>query len=167
MSDLGTRERHDRERGGLIGGLILVMLGLALLAMQFTSLGGGAVVCALGLAFFIAYALTRRYGLLVPAGVLTGLGGGILAQQVGAADASVVLGLGLGFIAIWVVDLLTSPDRASGRWWPLIPGGVLTAVGAFTALPGFQRYLPYVWPAALIAAGALLIARAMSNRTAQ
>lgn len=156
------------NRGGVVGGLILVMLGVALLLLQFSNLGGGVVVAAIGVAFLIAYFAFKQYGLLVPGGILTGLGAGILVQDTGiAGDGIVVLGLGLGFIAISVLDALYTRELefARGGFWPLIPGGILVLVGLGTGIQGFERYARFIWPFALIALGAFLIFRAASGRS--
>lgn len=162
---------RPQNRGGVVGGIILVMLGLALLALQFTDLGGGVVVGAIGIAFLIAYFVYRQYGLLVPGGIMTGLGLGILAQDVnlGLGDGTVVLGLGLGFISISVLDALYTRqlDFARGGFWPLIPGGILTVVGITTSVQGIERYADYIRPFALIAVGAFLIYRAAAGRSAE
>lgn len=154
---------HDTTRGGLVGGLILVLAGVVALVAQFTNLGPGAIVGAIGLAFLVAYAVTRQYGLLVPGGILTGLGAGLIAEQLGAPGGSVVLGLGGGFVLIWLVDVLASRSHTENRWWPLIPGSVLIAVGLVSVVPNFQAYLVYVGPAVLIVIGAVLVIRALAT----
>src|SRR5690348_2998147 len=42
---------------------------------------GGWVVLVIGLAFLAGFGYTRRYGYVVPGGIMTGLGAGILASQ--------------------------------------------------------------------------------------
>jgi hypothetical protein len=138
-----------------IAGLILVAVGLFLLLVAQTPLGGEAVPLLVGVAFLIAYARTRNYGLLIPAAILVGLGTGIVVTVHGGPDGSVVLGLGLGFAAITAIDRLVHGPREA-QWWPLIPGGILTTIGllillAETGLAGF------VVPALLVVAGLLLI----------
>ncbi len=121
--------------------------------------GGEGVVAAVGLAFLVAYALTRRYGFLVPGGILTGLGVGIIYEsQMHARGATVVLGLGLGFLGIYAVD--AAARKTPRGWWPLIPGGVLTLIGLLQAAG--QEFLGSIgrwWPVLLIAVGAYLVFR--------
>lgn len=138
-------------------GLLLIGLGGALLLAATTDLGGEVVVGFIGVAFLVAYATTRTYGFLIPGGILTGLGTGLVLQPLGVRGDIVALGLGLGFVAIAVVDQLLSPGR-SGWWWPFIPGGVLllSSVGSVTGLPNLGRYL---LPGLLILAGAALLLR--------
>ncbi|TVP71274.1 MAG: hypothetical protein EA340_04850 [Nitriliruptor sp.] len=138
-------------------GLLLIGLGGVLLLAATTNIGGEVVVGFIGVAFLVAYATTRTYGFLIPGGILTGLGTGLVLESLGVRGDIVVLGLGLGFVAIAVVDQLVSPGRP-GWWWPFIPGGVLllASAGSVTGLPHLGRYLV---PGLLILAGAALLLR--------
>ena len=146
---------------GWLPGVILIVIGAALFAIQWLHLDADAIVLVIGLVFVAAYAATRRYGLLIPAGILTGLGAGILLEDFGVTRDPVVLGLGLGFLAIYGVDVVArrSPQRA--RWWPLIPGAILIAVagagGAFGDEGG--RAIQQAWPIILVVIGAWLLLR--------
>lgn len=143
-------------------GLILIALGVALLVAFTTDVGGEAIVGFLGLAFLVAYATTRAYGYLVPGGILTGLGAGLIVESLGGPSAAIPLGLGGGFLAIALIHRLVGPT-GSGWWWPLIPGGVLTVVGA-SNLPGIPNLWRYLVPVALIAIGGLLLLRRGDDR---
>jgi hypothetical protein len=138
-------------------GLLLIGLGGILLLAITTDIGGEVVVGFVGLAFLIAYATNRTYGLLIPGGILTGLGAGLLLESAGVGGDVVAFGLGAGFVAIAVVDQLVTPGR-SAWWWPLIPGGVLlvSSAGSVTGVPDLGRYL---LPAVLIVIGAVLLLR--------
>ncbi len=138
-------------------GLLLIGLGGILLLTVTTDIGGEVVVGSVGLAFLIAYATNRAYGLLIPGGILTGLGAGLLLEHAGIGGDVAALGLGAGFVAIAVVDRLVTPGR-SAWWWPLIPGGVLlvSSAGSVTGIPDLGRYL---LPAVLIVIGAVLLLR--------
>ena len=150
-----------RDVSGWLPGVILIVIGAALFAIQWLHLDADAIVLVIGLVFVAAYAATRRYGLLIPAGILTGLGAGILLEDLGVTREPVVLGLGLGFLAIYGVDVVArrSPQRA--RWWPLIPGAILIAVagagGAFGDEGG--RAIQQAWPIILVVIGAWLLLR--------
>jgi hypothetical protein len=147
-------------RGGLPG-VILIVVGAALFAVQLLHLDADVIVLIIGLAFATAFVATRRYGLLIPAGILTGLGTGILLEDLGATGEPVVLGLGLGFLAIYAVDRMTSGTREPGHWWPLIPGAILMVIaGAESTFgEGGARLIEQGWPILLIAAGAWLLLR--------
>jgi hypothetical protein len=147
-------------RGGLPG-VILIVVGAALFAVQLLHLDADVIVLIIGLAFATAFVATRRYGLLIPAGILTGLGTGILLEDIGVTGEPVLLGLGLGFLAIYGGDFLSSGARAPGRWWPLIPGAILTVIAAAENTFGAEgaRLVEQGWPILLIAAGAWLLLR--------
>jgi len=147
-------------RGGLPG-VILIVIGTALFAVQLLHLDADVIVLIIGLVFATAFLGTRRYGLLIPAAILTGLGTGILLEDFGYTRELVLLGLGVGFLAIYGVDLVTSGARQPGRWWPLIPGTILMVIagvsGAFG--PEGEQAIQQGWPIVLIAAGAWLLLR--------
>jgi hypothetical protein len=147
--------------GQRITGLLLIALGAFLLLVTQTGVGGEAVVLFIGVAFLVAYGVTREYGFLIPAGILTGLGIGIVAAAQEAPGQVVVLGLGLGFISITLVDHLVHGDRDAG-WWPLVPGGILTAIGVLT-LAAETAVARYVLPVLLVAAGVALLVRPRSR----
>lgn len=151
--------------GGWLPGVILIAVGLTLFAVQLLDLEGDVIVLVIGLVFAIAFGATRRYGLLIAAGIVTGLGAGILLENAGVMGEPVVLGLGLGFLAIYAVDILTSGARAPGRWLPLIPGAILTIIaGAESTFgPEGARVISQGWPIILIAAGAWLLLRGRTS----
>ncbi len=138
-----------------IVGLVLIAIGLGLLAVILTDVGGEVFLGAVGLGFLVAYAATRSYGLLIPGAIITGLALGIAATSLGAPDPAGVLGLGVGFLAIVVVDRLREAPRP-GWWWPIIPGGILSAIG-IAELVGAGDLPAYAVPAALIIVGAALL----------
>jgi hypothetical protein len=150
-----------RDMSGWLPGVILIVVGLTLFAVQLLHLDADVIVLVIGLVFATAFAMTRRYGLLIPAGILTGLGAGILLEDFGAAGEPVMLGLGLGFLTIYAVDALTSGAREPGRWWPLIPGAIITVIAGASGTFGEQgaRAIEQGWPILLIAVGAWLLLR--------
>lgn len=148
----------DRRR--VLPGIMLIVIGIVFLLAQQSRIGGQAVVAAIGLAFLVAFFYTRNYGFLVPGGIMTGLGLGIIYQSRADAGWAVVLGLGLGFVAIYVIDVLTG-GRRGGQWWALIPGGILTAIGLLQAggQSGVMGTVGRWWPVILIAIGVYLLFR--------
>ncbi len=156
-------------RGSVVGGVILIMLGVAFLAMQVLGEGAGALVpLGIGVAFLVSHFAYRSYGFLVPGAILTGLGSGLLVEQfTDVPGEPIVLGLGLGFLLIFVIDRgLTHAGPSEGAWWPLIPGGILTLVGAGTLVPGLSdAVLRYGWPVAFIIGGFFIVWRGIRNRS--
>jgi len=147
--------------GGWLPGVILIVVGVSLFAIQLLNLDADVIVLVIGLVFATAFVATRRYGLLIPAGIMTGLGTGILLEDIGMRGEPAVLGLGLGFLAIYGADVLATGARAPGRWWPLIPGTILTVIAGAESAFGEQgaRVIQEGWPIVLIVAGAWLLLR--------
>lgn len=136
---MDTKQQSSRNSGAYVGAVLLIVIGLAALV---ANLGGDryiydAIPLVAGVAFFVAYASTRRYGFLVPAGILSGIGAGLLATSVfNATDQQaapyLLDGIGLGFLSIFAIDVLVT--RSAERWWPLIPGGVMVVIGSSASL---------------------------------
>lgn len=150
---------------GWLPGVILIVVGVTLFAAGLLHLDADVIVLVIGLVFATAFAGTRRYGLLIPAGILTGLGLGILLEDLSVQGEPVVLGLGLGFLAIYGADFLSTGARAPGRWWPLIPGAILTVIAGAESTFGAEgaRVIQQAWPILLIAAGAWFLLRGRTS----
>lgn len=152
--------RRPGNAGAYVGAALLIVIGLIALVgnLGASKYIGDSIPLAIGITFLVAYAFTRTYGFLVPGAIVGGLGVGVLAASlVGTGgDAFPVLGLGLGFVLIFVLDMLVS--RASKRWWPVIPGGILLLIGmgTFQASSGWLR-IDIWFPVLLIGLGALLL----------
>jgi hypothetical protein len=143
------------NRAQIIPGLILITLGIAFLLIQYFEFGPSLFLVLLGLVFLIPYVFTRSYGLLIPACILTGIGVGLAFERAAARpDVTVSIGLGLGFLAIFVVQMVVA---GSSHWWPLIPGGILVLVGGAEAVPQIQGILEKGWPVILIVIGLTII----------
>jgi hypothetical protein len=139
-------------------GIILVVLGLMFLAAQWFDFTGAAVLGALSVFFVIVYATTRKYGFLVPGMILGGLAVGVGLQESGydPNGGFVVLGLGAGFLAIYLINLFL---QAPASWWPLIPGGILSIVGVTQVAEGTAaaETVARLWPVGLIVAGVIVL----------
>jgi hypothetical protein len=151
---------------GMIG-LVLVVAGLLALAGNIwqSEIWGMITLPTLGVIFLAWGFLARSAGPMIPGGILTGLGLGVIAQQTlllgvneEARGAIVVLGLALGFLVIMPLAILVEGHT---HWWPAIPGGILLIISlALLAGPGgvtVLQALGYLWPVALIAGGAYLL----------
>lgn len=143
-------------------GLLLVAGGVLWFVIATTDLDGTVIVPGVGVAFLVAYLTTRHYGLLIPAGILCGLGTGLVVAAQGGPGGAIPLGLGLGFAAITVVDAILGDGEAA--WWPLIPGGILTVVGG-SQIAGIRDVGIYLVPIALVVVGLLLLLRPARGRT--
>lgn len=154
------------QRSSVVG-IILIMLGALFLIGQWSGVGGEGVVALIGMAFLAAYAFTRQYGFLVPGGIMTGLGTGIIYEtRMSAQGAPVLLGLGFGFLSVYVIGRMRG--RMTADWWPLIPGGVLTLIGLLQAADqsGTFGAVARWWPAVLIIIGLYLIYRRRTEPSA-
>ncbi len=149
----------DRRRRRTTVGAILIVLGLGFFYLQrYEGLGGAAILLFVGTIFLAAYLFRRAFGFLVPAGILLGLGAGEIFEDHWFQEGEpVLLGLGLGFLGIYVVSRLY---EGAAHWWPLIPGGILV----LTSVPGTRgliRYLFDNWPLLLVVIGVLLLLSAL------
>lgn len=142
------------SRARMIPGLILIVIGIALLLMQFFRFGPGQFLLLLGLVFLIPYVLTRSYGLLIPGCILAGIGLGLIFETSEQTSVTVPIGLGLGFIAIFVIQLVVA---GSSHWWPLVPGCILVLAGLVESLPQAQTLIEKGWPLLLILIGLAIL----------
>lgn len=161
---MSTNPNRMQRSRSYVGPVVLIVIGLGVLLSNLTGdrFGGSFIPLAIGLVFLVAYAATRKYGFLVPGGILTGVGAGVLAESLYGVTQSgtfVVIGGGIGFLAIYVLDLIVSGDGA--RWWPVVPGALMVLIGT-TMLSGNQeltRQLGLWSPALLVLLGVWILVR--------
>lgn len=166
ISTSGAEARTSDREGRLWLGAVLVAIGVLFLLGQYVPDLGRYVPLLVGLALLGVFFATRAYGFLVPGGIVTGVGTGIvLAEAVPGAGGLFLVSLGAGFALIWVLgSLLRLPEN---HWWPLVPGAIVATIG-LVDLAGEQGQLREAlrigWPLLLIAIGAIVIVRARSGR---
>jgi hypothetical protein len=160
MDTLRAIQRSRRSQ--IAAGVALIVIGLVVLSLRYFEESGRAMVLlAAGGAFIAAYFYSDIYGLLIPGGILSGLGLGSLAewQDVAVRDANAV-GLGIGFVAIYVIERLY---RRRAHWWPLIPGVILIGSG-LGARFGDVGHILWRWaPVILVALGVLMVVKALGR----
>ncbi len=155
------RDTHISQpnRDPLIAGLVLIVVGAGLLAVQQMPELGRYIVLAVGLGLLAIFVLNRSYGALIGGSIVTGLGVGIVLASMTSGNESgavILLSLGAGFMAIWP---LAAAFRLSDRhWWPLVPGFILLSIGTALWIGGPAFELLSYWPLILIAIGVLLVA---------
>ncbi|MYB17573.1 MAG: hypothetical protein F4Y16_01045 [Holophagales bacterium] len=151
--------------GQIAAGLALIVLGGVLLFLERLDSGahGYLLFILIGGVFVAGYLYKRAFGLLIPGALLLGIGGGLVFEDLHSGPFvdgdNVALGLGLGFILIYVASLLYERQN---RWWPLIPGGFLV----IASLPEFvwvEDVLDF-WPVGVMAVGVLLLFRGVASR---
>lgn len=154
------------RRNRMIGGIALILVGvLALVGQLADRIGFGMYLpLALGIVFLIWGSVTRTFGLVIPGGILGGIGLGVIsveglfATMNDEAKGGIFL---LCFAAGWaLISLLSLVTSARWQWWPLIPGGILATIGGLLlAGPSGIQYLGVVWPIVIILVGLWLITR--------
>jgi hypothetical protein len=155
--------KQHRDNAAVTFGAVLVVVGVVLLAGRFNDvIAAGGPALWIGLGFLVWWAFTANYGLLVPAGTLTGLGAGLMLDHLDFYGNPVALGLGVGFLAIYGLDVLRR--RRSSSWWPLVPGVVLVIVGLLQNTSGWDSLGNLGWPLVLIVVGIIIIGGALSRR---
>ncbi len=135
-----------------IPGFALVGLGAAgILPDSLSGWSGLFFLGFLGLGFYVIYFTGReRWWTLIPGGVLVTLGiTSVLSDFYGVSETSGIFFLGLGLTFLLVAVLVSAQ-------WAYIPGVILLVIGALLGT-AFAGVLGYVWPAALILGGLLLI----------
>ena len=163
-----TQRTENRRHSGIAGGAILISIGLFTLIQQFVHVEWGLYFLPfLAFIFLVAGMVGRRPGLLIPGGILAGIGAGAILVQgslFGAMTEPVRGGLFmLTFAAGWAVITAASFLIGKLMLWPLIPGGFMAFFGLalLAGQPGLQflTAFGYFWPVILIAAGLYLILR--------
>ena len=167
-----------QQKKDLTGGLILVAIGLIALVGQFVTVSlpgnwGLLIVPGLGALFLVWGILTRNAGLVIPGGILSGVGWGIYAIVTpfsiwqGDNEGGVFLiFLGLGF---GLITLITAVFTEETHWWALIPGGIIAFVGIAIlfggALLSVVAFLGKLWPVVLILLGISILVNANREKT--
>jgi hypothetical protein len=164
-----------RDRRGLNLGVVLVAVGAYfILARSLHFRGPGPILLLIGAILFAVSALREFRGPLVPAGVLLGLGAGILLRDPledwMPAWATLLLGLGAGLLLVAGLDRHAGRER---RPRPLLPGVALIVIALAAALASNFR-LPEaaydaawrLWPFAVVAAGVILVLQAVRRQKA-
>ena len=148
------------RRNQIAAGAALIVIGIIALSLQYFEEPGRAIVLLVaGGSFIAAYFYSDIYGMLIPGGILSGLGLGSLAdwQDVAVRDANAV-GLGIGFAAIYLIERV---HRRRAHWWPLIPGVILIGSG-LGARFGDVGHILWRWaPVILVALGVLMVVKAI------
>jgi hypothetical protein len=163
-------EQAAAPKEKVITGIVLVIIGIVALLGQFLAQFNLShlILPGLGLGFLAWGILARQVGFLIPGGILSGIGLGVIVTQTGiggemGSEQSGALFL-LSFAAGWLlITLLSAVFTTETQWWPLIPGGIMAAIGSALLIgdPALTvlEFAGRVWPVALIIIGVYLIWR--------
>ena len=166
---VAEQSSSTKTKNGLVAGVALIIIGLVVLAGQLLdSPNIGLLILPTLAIIFLAWGLiTRTFGLIVPGGILAGIGAGVFLMDMtaletqGESEAAIFM---LAFAGGWALITLLSvftTDRL--QWWPLIPGGIMAIIGALllSGEAGLKvlEFSEYLWPIAMIVVGLAIILR--------
>lgn len=164
-----ANKRPKDARGRVITGIALILIGALALLGQVTQSTQLALLAPAGLGvIFLAWGLiTHSFGLLVPGGILLGIGLGayLITGPYSNLESDTQGGLFmLAFAGGWFLISLFSPLTTQRfQWWPLIPGTIIGAVGLALLGGGMALQLlqivGYGWPLILVGIGIYLLVR--------
>lgn len=151
----------------LIPGIILGSLALTMLLDTLfagNSWSGAVFLGGIGLSFWAVYLTDRRnWWAIIPGGVMATLALVALIDSLTRDEFETggifFIGLGLTFALVGVL-----PSAYGQMRWAFIPATVLLIMG-FLITAAATPATNFIWPAALIAGGALLLIRALRSRS--
>ena len=158
---------QNTNRNTIAAGLGLIALGALFLLIQvFENFDFGLIILPAMGVIFLAWGLgSRQVGLLVPGGVLGGIGlaiiltDNVLTDLSGDAEGGIfVLAIAAGFLLVWLLGSLVLREPS---WWALIPAGIMGVIGVALMIGGQAlealELINYVWPVALIVGGVYIL----------
>ena len=157
-----------RRNHRIVAGVILIVFGAASLLQRWLDVGN-FIILLLGLGMLVWGSVSHRTGWIIPGGVLTGIGLGILAMEGSwffpLADQNGIFLVCFAF-GWFLITILTGLFTCT-QWWALIPGGIMAVVGgSILATNGAVRWedLNLVYAIILVSAGLLLVAYSGRSR---
>ncbi len=162
-----NQSTNNKNRQNYITGIALVLIGLFLFSAQYVQAEwlGRLILPGLGIIFLMWGIISRNFGLIIPGGILSGLGSGVFLIEGQFSHIEEIHKGGLvmlSFAAGWaLITLLSRPVSGKFEFWPLIPGAIIGLIGAALFSGGMAlEVLNLVgkgWPRGLIAAGLYII----------
>lgn len=161
MDPVNDRKINNRRNHRIAAGVVLILFGAATLFQRWFEIGN-FIVLLLGLGMLAWGSVSRRTGWIIPGGVLTGIGLGILAMEgpwrFPAADQNGVFLICFAF-GWFLITILTALFTCT-QWWALIPGGIMGLIGGSVLITnGTIRWedLNLVYAVILISIGLILL----------
>jgi hypothetical protein len=152
---------NNRRSHRIAGGVILILFGMATLLQRWFDIGN-YVVLLLGLGMLGWGSVSRRTGWIIPGGVLSGIGLGILAMEgpwrlpIENQNGLFLLCFAMGWFLITILTAIFTCTQ----WWALIPGGIMALIGgSILVTNGAVRWtdLNLVYAIILIVVGLILL----------
>lgn len=160
-------ETRKNSASAVVPGLALILIGLLVFAGQFinTDWMGLLFLPALGIIFLAWGTIAKKVGLIIPGGILSGIGVGAIlvegpfANLSGEATGGIFM---IAFAAGWLlIPLFAALIDGQFHWWPLIPAAFMAIIGGALLAGGVALQVlemaNYLWPVVLIAIGLYLI----------
>ena len=156
------KNMHARHTQRLAAGVILILFGTATLLQRWFDTGN-YVVLLLGVGMLVWGSLSHCSGWIIPGGVLSRIGPGILVSEfpwrfpIENQNGLFLLCFALGW---FLITLLTALFTRTA-WWALIPGGIMALIGGgLLVTHGALGWLDLnlVYAVILITIGLLLLA---------
>lgn len=164
MSDDSIKRDLNGATDGLrsrrvTAGVLLAVAAVALLGKYVPLQWRDSFLPLLGVGFVVWAGLARVSGLLVPGGILIGVGLGTMLR--GAyGHAAFLFSMAGGFLLISVLSILMF-GREKNRWWTVFPAGGLAIAGVAAAsgpdAREWWRAVQPLWPWALVAVAIYLL----------
>jgi len=163
-----------RVRSRVAAGLVLILFGGWLMAVQFEPLRGlglfswPLIIIGVGIFFLVLGLLSREPGMAVPACIIGGVGGLLYYQSATGDWASWMYAWTLvpGFVGVGLVvaDLFSEGPWAllrAGAWLALISLTLFVLVGTIL---GALSWPAVYWPVVIIGWGLILLVRSLFRR---
>jgi hypothetical protein len=167
-----TTKKLVDTKGGLTAGAILVTIGLGLLVIDLLSVEL-AIFALLALVFIVAGIVNRSAGLMIPGGIIGGVGLGITAVEnhwfasrgTVEGGAVMLLSMAAGFLSIIVLSKLFTRET---QLWPIFPAGGLALVGGLMVMGAdgltVLEFLGDYWPVILVMVGLSILVKSFRGR---
>jgi hypothetical protein len=161
MDPTFEKKIDNRHNHRIIGGIILILFGITILLQRWFDISTYAVLL-LGSAMLVWGSVSHRTGWIIPGGVLSGIGLGILVMEgpwhfpVEQQNGIFLLCFALGW---FLITLLTALFTCM-QWWALIPGGIMALIGGTILVTHGAAHwedLNLIYAAILIIIGLILL----------
>jgi hypothetical protein len=168
---------NQQRRPGIAAGVLLVLFGVALLAVQFvpelrgwlgTSFGWSLIIVGIGAVLLLTGLLTWQPGLVTAGCIVAGIGGILYWQNATGAWASWAYAWTLipGFAGVGMIlaGVMQGDFWRSFRLglWQILTSAVLFLV--FAAFLGGPNLLGVYWPVLIIGLGVLMLFQSLLRR---